>query len=76
LVAAGARLLEHLKGKGIPHEVREVDANPPTEEELWNLLTVPGRNLRTPYTLIGDELIFGYDVPKLGRLLGIEAPAR
>ncbi len=70
------QLLAHLKEQGIPHEVRDVDVDPPTDEELWNLLTIPGRNLRTPYTLIGDELIYGYDVPKLARLLGIKEEAR
>jgi arsenate reductase-like glutaredoxin family protein len=69
------QLLAHLKAQGIAHEVRNVDTDPPTDEELWNLLTIPGRNLRTPYTLIGDELIFGYDVPKLARLLGIKEGA-
>lgn len=68
------QLLAHLRAMAIPHEVRDVDANPPSDEELWNLLTIPGRNLRTPYTLIGDELVFGYDIPKLSRLLGITEP--
>jgi arsenate reductase-like glutaredoxin family protein len=66
------QLLAHLKARNIKHEVRDVDADPPTDQELWDLLTIPGRNLRTPYTLIGDELIFGYDIPKLSRLLSIE----
>jgi arsenate reductase-like glutaredoxin family protein len=69
------QLLAHLKAKNIKHEVRDVDTNPPTDQELWDLLTIPGRNLRTPYTLIGDELIFGYDIPKLARLLGIKEEA-
>jgi arsenate reductase-like glutaredoxin family protein len=66
------QLLAHLKAQNIAHEVRDVDANPPTDEELWDLLTIPGRNLRTPYTLIQDELVYGYDIPKLARLLGIK----
>jgi hypothetical protein len=69
------QLLAHLNAKGIKHEVRDVDVDPPTDQELWDLLTIPGRNLRTPYTLIGDELIFGYDIPKLARLLGISEEA-
>jgi arsenate reductase-like glutaredoxin family protein len=64
------QLLAHLETKAIPYAVREVDADPLSLEELWGLLTIPARGLRTPYTVIGDELVLGYDVPKLQRLLG------
>jgi len=70
--ASSEQLLAHLNAKNIKHEVRDVDTDPPTDQELWDLLTIPGRNLRTPYTLIKDELIYGYDIPKLARLLDIE----
>src|SRR5437773_5926087 len=63
------QLLAHLREKGIAHSVRNVDEEPLSDQELWGLLTIPGRNLRTPYTVIGDELVLGYDIPKLARLL-------
>jgi hypothetical protein len=65
------QLLGHLRSQGIPHAVRLVDEEPLSAEELWGLLTIPGHNIRTPYTLVGDDLVFGYDIPKLRRLLGI-----
>jgi arsenate reductase-like glutaredoxin family protein len=64
-------LVAHLRAEDIPHAVRDVDEEPLSAEELWGLLTIPGRNVRTPYTLVGDDLVFGYDIPKLSRLLGI-----
>ena len=63
------QLLAHLRAEHIPHAVREVDADPLPTEELWRLLTIPGLNVRTPYTVVGDEVILGYDIPKLQRLL-------
>lgn len=66
------QLLAHLIAEKIPHAVRNVDEDPMSGEELWGLLTIPGHNVRTPYTLVGDQLVFGYDVPRLKRLLMID----
>jgi arsenate reductase-like glutaredoxin family protein len=66
------RLLAHLRAETIPHAVRDVDADPLSVEELWELLTIPGQNVRTPYTIVGDEVVLGYDIPKLQRVLGLE----
>jgi arsenate reductase-like glutaredoxin family protein len=63
------QLLAHLQARGVAHAVRNVDEDPLSLEELWGLLTIPDRGLRTPYTVIGDELVLGYDIPKLERLL-------
>lgn len=64
------QLLAHLRAEGVAYAVRDVDEEPLSLEELWGLLIIPGRGLRTPYTVIGDELVLGYDIPKLERLLG------
>lgn len=63
------QLRAHLRDAGIAHAVRNVDADPMSVEELWGLLSIPGRNIRTPYTVVGDELVLGYDVLKLERVL-------
>jgi len=65
------QLLTYLRAEGIPHAVRDVDEDPLSIEELWHLLTIPGRNVKTPYTVVGDELVLGYDIPKLERVLGL-----
>ena len=65
------QLLQYLHDESIPHAARDVDAEPLSSDELWQLLTIPGSNIRTPYTLVGDEVVLGYDIPKLGRLLGM-----
>jgi hypothetical protein len=62
-------LLEHLRKKGIAHQVRQVDEDPRAIGELWDLLTIPGRNIRTPYVQVDGQLVLGYDIPKLQRLL-------
>jgi arsenate reductase-like glutaredoxin family protein len=67
------RLFEHLKSKGIAHRLRDVDAEPLSDKELWEMLTIPGRNIRTPYLQVDGQLVLGYDVPKLQRLLGLGA---
>jgi hypothetical protein len=74
--ASSEQLLAHLIGEGIPHAVRDVDVDPLSSEELWGLLIIPGRGLRTPYTVIGEELVLGYDIPKLERLLAGRLQAR
>jgi arsenate reductase-like glutaredoxin family protein len=65
------QLLAYLRAEGIPHALRDVDEDPLSIEELWRLLTIPGRNVKTPYTVVGDELVLGYDIPKLERVLGL-----
>jgi arsenate reductase-like glutaredoxin family protein len=65
------QLLAHLRTEAIAHAVRDVDTDPLSLEELWQLLVIPGRGLRTPYTVVGDELVLGYDIPKLERVLGL-----
>ncbi len=65
------QLLAHLRKEGIAHAVRDVDTDPVSLEELWQLLVIPGRGLRTPYTVVGEELVLGYDIPKLERVLGL-----
>lgn len=65
------QLLAHLRAEGVPHATRDVDEDPMSVEELWGLLTIPGRNVKTPYTVVGDELVLGYDIPKLERVLGL-----
>ena len=68
---SSSHLLDHLRSEGIPHAVRDLDMDPISIEELWRLLTIPGRNIKTPYTVVGDELVLGYDIPKLERVLGL-----
>ena len=65
------QLLAYLHAEGIDHAIRNVDEDPLSTEELWYLLTIPGRNVKTPYTVVGDELVLGYDIPKLERVLGL-----
>ena len=69
--ASSEQLLTHLREQGIAHAVRDVDVDSMSLEELWQALVIPGRGLRTPYTVVGDELVLGYDIPKLERVLGL-----
>ena len=65
------QLIAHLRAEGIPHALRDVDQDPLSLAELWGMLIIPSRGLRTPYTVIGDELVLGCDIPKLERVLGL-----
>jgi arsenate reductase-like glutaredoxin family protein len=46
-----------------------------TPEELWKIMTLPDGRLRTPITLVGDQVVLGYDPQKLARVLGLSASA-
>lgn len=62
-----ARVKAFLTDNGVPFQTRDVDADPLTPRELWELLTRKANRLRVPFTVLndGEDVVLGHDVLRL-----------
>jgi arsenate reductase-like glutaredoxin family protein len=59
----------HLASRGLEVELVDLDRAPLSQEHLWALLEIPRRNIRTPFTRVGETVILGNDVEHLEEAL-------
>lgn len=80
------RVKKYLGEHGIAFEMRDVDAEPLTPRELWDLFNRKANRLRVPFTALndGEDVVLGFDPQRLegvfvhGELGGVQpstAPA-
>ena len=63
-------VLAHLKAQGVPTRLVDLAREPFTRQTLWELLEIPGHNIRTPFTLVDDQVVLGNDRQRLATVLG------
>jgi hypothetical protein len=66
-------VLDWLAERGVPATLVDVDAQPMTRDELWDLLAIPNSNVRTPYTEIDGVVVLGNDRRRLAEVLASRA---
>ncbi len=62
-------VLDWLAEHGVPATLVNVDERPMTRDELWQLLEIPGANIRTPLTDIDGVVVLGNDRRRLEEVL-------
>lgn len=62
-----ARVQGFLSDNDVPFEIRDVDADPLTPMELWDLFNRKADRLRVPFTALndGEDVVLGYDPDRL-----------
>lgn len=62
-----ARVKDHLTTLGVPYELRDVDRDPLTPKELWDLFNLKADRLRVPFTVLndGEDVVLGFDPLRL-----------
>lgn len=62
-----ARVKAYLTEHEVPYDVRDVDADPLTPRELWDLFNRKAGRLRVPFTALNDgqDVVLGYDPLRL-----------
>lgn len=62
-----ARVKAYLAEHEVPYDVRDVDADPLTPRELWDLFNRKAGRLRVPFTALNDgqDVVLGYDPLRL-----------
>lgn len=62
-----ARVKAFLTEHGVPYEARDVDRDPLTPAELWDLFNRKAGRLRVPFTALndGEDVVLGFDPQRL-----------
>ncbi len=62
-----ARVKGFLSENGVPFQIRDVDREPLTPRELWELFNRKASRLRVPFTVLnnGEDVVLGYDPLRL-----------
>lgn len=62
-----ARVKKFLTENGVPYEARDVDSDPLTPRELWDLFNLKANRLRVPFTALndGEDVVLGFDPQRL-----------
>lgn len=62
-----ARVKKFLTERDVPYEARDVDADPLTPRELWDLFNRKADRLRVPFTALndGEDVVLGFDPQRL-----------
>lgn len=61
--------LAHLRDRGVRATLRDTGREPLTADELWQLLEMPGKNIRTPFTDVDGIVVIGNDRRRLQEVL-------
>jgi hypothetical protein len=67
--ASTQAVLDWLAERGVPATLVDVDAQPMSREELWQILEIPNSNVRTPFTEVDGTVILGNDRRRLEEVL-------
>lgn len=59
--------------RGVVYDVRNPDGKPLTKDEPWDRMALPDGRLRTPRTVVGENVVLGYDPVKLEQHFGSRA---
>lgn len=62
-----ARVKGFLTDRNLPYETRDVDRDPLTPRELWDLFNRKANRLRVPFTALndGEDVVLGFDPQRL-----------
>ena len=62
-----ARVKKFLTEHDVPYEARDVDSDPLTPRELWDLFNRKANRLRVPFTALndGEDVVLGFDPQRL-----------
>lgn len=79
-----ARVKNFLTENGVPYEARDVDSDPLTPRELWDLFNRKAGRLRVPFTALndGEDVVLGFDPQRLegvfvhGELGGVQVASQ
>ncbi len=79
-----ARVKNFLTEHGVPYDARDVDGDPLTPRELWELFNRKANRLRVPFTALndGEDVVLGFDPQRLegvfvhGELGGVQVASQ
>jgi arsenate reductase-like glutaredoxin family protein len=64
-------ILDYCRSRSIPVELVDIDQEPLSRDELWDLLFMPGSGIiQSPLTVVDDQVVLGYDLEWLKGAMG------